>query len=51
MLHLVANNCAAHKHPRFNTRFAPASASWLTMVEGFFRDIPQKVIRANFLEC
>jgi len=27
--------------------FTPASASWLNMVERFFRDILQKVIRAN----
>jgi len=27
------------KHPRFNMHFTPTSASWLNMVERFFRDI------------
>lgn len=45
-LHLIADN-AIHKHPegwqwlamhpRFNMHFTPTSASWLNMVERFFR--------------
>lgn len=27
------------KHPRFTVHFTPTSASWLNMVERFFRDI------------
>lgn len=56
-LHLIANNYATHKHPVvqdwlarhpcFNMHFTPTSVSWLNMVERFFRDILQKVIRAN----
>ncbi len=56
-LHLIADNYATHKHPvvqewlakhpRIQMHFTPASASWLNMVERFFRDILQRVIRAN----
>jgi hypothetical protein len=38
------------KHPRFNMHFTPTSASWLNMVERFFRDITtngKRFIRAN----
>jgi transposase len=48
-LHLVCDNYATHKHPavqrwlkrhpRFHIHFTPTSASWLNMVERFFRDI------------
>ncbi|MHB8415819.1 MAG: IS630 family transposase, partial [Acidiferrobacteraceae bacterium] len=48
-LHLIADNYATHKHPvvqdwlakhpRFIMHFTPTSASWLNMVERFFRDI------------
>ena len=54
-LHLIADNYATHKHPavqkwlakhpRFNMHFTPTSASWLNMVERFFRDITDKRIR------
>lgn len=27
------------KHPRFHVHFTPTSASWLSMVERFFRDL------------
>ena len=50
-LHLIADNYATHKHPavqewlarhpRFNMHFTPTSASWLNMVERFFRDISE----------
>ena len=54
-LHLIADNYATHKHPvvqkwlakhpRFNMHFTPTSASWLNMVERFFRDITAKRLR------
>ena len=54
-LHLIIDNYSPHKHPkvqawlkrhrRFHIHFTPTSASWLNMVERFFRDITQKQIR------
>lgn len=54
-VHVIADNYAAHKHPkvqrwlkrhgRFHMHFTPTSASWLNMVERFFRDITQQRIR------
>jgi transposase len=54
-LHLIADNYATHKHPkvqewlekhpRFNMHFTPTSASWLNMVERFFRDISVNRLR------
>ncbi len=54
-LHLIADNYATHKHstvqkwlakhPRFNMHFTPTSASWLNMVERFFRDITTTRLR------
>jgi len=54
-LHLIADNYATHKHPvvqewlakhpRFHMHFTPTSASWLNMVERFFRDITTERIR------
>ena len=54
-LHLICDNYATHKHPvveawlikhpRFNIHFTPTSASWLNMVERFFRDITQQRLR------
>jgi len=54
-LHLIADNYATHKHPkvmrwlkrhpRFHMHFTPTSASWLNMVERFFRDLTDKQIR------
>ncbi len=48
-LHLVCDNYATHKHPtvqtwltkhpRFHMHFTPTSASWLNMVERFFRSL------------
>ena len=48
-LHLIVDNYATHKHPkvlawlkrhpRFHMHFTPTSASWLNMVERFFRDL------------
>ena len=54
-LHLIGDNYATHKHPkvqrwrarhpRFHMHFTPTSASWLNMVERFFRDLPQNRLR------
>ena len=54
-LHLIVDNYATHKHakvkawlkrhPRFRLHFTPTSASWLNMVERFFRDLTTRRIR------
>lgn len=54
-LHIIADNYSAHKHAnvrnwlskhkRFHMHFTPTSASWLNMVERFFRDITHNRIR------
>jgi transposase len=54
-LHLIVDNYATHthpevtawlgKHPRFHLHFTPTSASWLNLVERWFREITQKRIR------
>jgi transposase len=54
-LHLICDNYATHKHlavqtwlekhPRFNMHFTPTSASWLNMVERFFRDLSEQRLR------
>jgi hypothetical protein len=33
------------RHPRFHLHFTPTSASWLNMVERFFRDLTQNRLR------
>ena len=54
-LHLICDNYATHKHPkvtqwlgkhpRFHIHFTPTSASWLNMVERFFRDLTNDRLR------
>lgn len=54
-IHLVCDNYATHKHakvqawarrnPRFVFHFTPTGASWLNMVERFFRDLSEKALR------
>ena len=54
-IHLIADNYATHKHakvqswlarrPRFHMHFTPTSASWLNMVERFFRDLTDQRLR------
>ena len=54
-LHLIVDNYASHKHPkvqrwiarhpRFHLHFTPTSASWLNMVERFFRDLTCRRLR------
>lgn len=60
-LHLICDNYATHKHPkvkewlekhpRFNMHFTPTSASWLNMVERFFRDITTERLRRGVFRC
>ncbi|MBX2813754.1 MAG: IS630 family transposase [Myxococcales bacterium] len=54
-IHIVCDNYSTHKHetvrawlaknPRFHMHFTPTSASWLNLVERFFRDLTEKRIR------
>ena len=54
-IHIICDNYATHKHPkvkswlryhkRFHVHFTPTSASWLNMVERFFRDLTDKQLR------
>jgi transposase len=54
-IHLIVDNYSTHKHAavkrwlqrnkRFHVHFTPTSASWLNMVERFFRDLTDKPIR------
>jgi len=56
-LHLIVDNYSTHKHqkvqrwlarhPRFHVHYTPTSASWLNMVERFFRDITENRIRRD----
>jgi transposase len=54
-VHIICDNYATHKHPKvkgwlernknFECHFTPTSASWLNMVERFFRDISERRIK------
>jgi transposase len=54
-VHLICDNYATHKHAkvkawaarnkRFHFHFTPTSASWLNMVERFFRELSEKQLR------
>jgi transposase len=54
-IHLICDNYATHKHakvqawaernPRFHFHFTPTSASWLNMVERFFRDLTERAVK------
>jgi transposase len=54
-VHLIVDNDATHKHPkvqrwfkrhpRFHAHFTPTSASWINMVERFFRDLTVNRVR------
>jgi transposase len=54
-IHLICDNYATHKHrkvqawakrnPRFHFHFTPTSASWLNMVERFFRSLNEKALK------
>jgi transposase len=59
-IHLILDNYATHKHeevkrwlerhPRFKLHFTPTSASWMNMVERFFRDLAQEVVLPGSFE-
>jgi transposase len=54
-LHLIVDNYCTHKqqnvrkwlarHPRFHIHFTPTSSSWLNLIERFFGELTQDVIR------
>jgi len=54
-VHLICDNYATHKHakvqawakrnPLFHFHFTPTGASWLNMVERFFRDLSEKALK------
>lgn len=54
-LHLIVDNYCTHKHekvvswlskhPRFHVHFTPTSSSWMNLVERFFGELTQDVIR------
>jgi len=54
-LHLIVDNYSTHKHPnvkewlkahpRFHIHFTPTSSSWLNLIERWFRDLTEKLIR------
>jgi hypothetical protein len=35
------------RHPRFMIHFTPTSSSWMNLVERFFADLTEDVIRAG----
>ncbi len=59
-VYLICDNYATQKHPRverwlawhkrFHVRFTPTSASWLNMVERFFRDLTANQIRRGVFQ-
>jgi transposase len=54
-IHIICDNYGTHKHERvqrwmarhkrFHVHFTPTSASWLNMIERFFRDLTENRIR------
>jgi transposase len=56
-IHLIQDNYATHKHAkvkawlarhrRFHSHFTPTSSSWMNLVERFFADLTNDVIRAG----
>lgn len=59
-LHLIVDNYCTHKeenvqkwlsrHPRFHIHFTPTSSSWMNLVERFFGELTQDVIREGSFE-
>jgi transposase len=59
-IHLILDNYATHKHasvkkwlakhPRFHLHFTPTGASWLNMVERFFRDLTERRLRRGIFK-
>jgi DDE superfamily endonuclease len=56
-VHLILDNYATHKHAdvdrwlrrhkRFRLHFTPTSSSWLNLVERWFRELTDKVLRCG----
>jgi transposase len=54
-IHIICDNYSTHKHarvkawlakrPHIHIHFTPTSASWLNMIERFFRDLTEKCVR------
>jgi transposase len=54
-IHLIVDNYCTHKnavvkqwlakHPRFVMHFTPTGSSWMNLVERFFRDLTEEVVR------
>ena len=59
-VHIICDNYATHKHakvkawqkrnPQFHFHFTPTSASWLNMVERFFRDLTVNRLRRGVFQ-
>jgi transposase len=59
-IHVICDNYGTHKHPnverwleqhkRFHIHFTPTSASWLNMIERFFRDLTQNRLRRGVFQ-
>ena len=59
-IHIICDNYATHKHERvqrwmarhkrFHVHFTPTSASWLNMIERFFRDLTENRIRRGIFQ-
>ena len=59
-IYLICDNYATHRHPRvqrwiemhvrFHARFTPTSASWLNMIERFFRNPTANQIRRGVFQ-
>jgi transposase len=59
-IHIICDNYSTHKHERvqrwlerhkpFHVHFTPTSASWLNMVERFFRDLTENRIRRGVFQ-
>ena len=59
-IHVICDNYGTHKHERvqrwlerhkrFHVHFTPTSASWLNMVERFFRDLTENRIRRGVFQ-
>lgn len=59
-IYLICDNYATHKHEnvkrwlekhkRFHVRFTPTSASWLNMIERFFRDLTTNQLRRGVFQ-
>ena len=59
-IYLICDNYSTHKHARverwleshkrFHVRFTPTSASWLNMIERFFRDLTQNQLKRGVFQ-